>query len=125
MSGIIVFVSSIYISGSAFLERGKLVSKHSITIFYIVFFIRSILLLVNYLHKFFLFSKYLSIDFCTNDFIIISLIFLYLHFQFYLNYYKIFHLNILLAYRLLEYHYCCDAPKSRCSLTTRQPAENS
>ena len=52
------------------------------------------------------FSKYLSIDFCTNDFIVISLIFLYLDFKFYLNYYKIFHLDILLDYRLLEYHYC-------------------
>ena len=106
MSGIIVFVSSIYIYGSPFIERGKLVSKHSITILYIVFFIRSILLLVNSLHKFYLFSKYLSIDCCTNDFIIISLIFLYLDFQFYLNYYKIFHLDLLLDYRLLEYHYC-------------------
>ena len=67
MSGIIVFVSSIYIYGSAFIERGKLVSKHSIIILYIVFFILSILLLVNSLHKFCLFSKYLSIDCCTND----------------------------------------------------------
>ena len=105
MSGIIIFVSSIYISGSAFIERGKLVSKHYITILYIVFFILSILLLVNSLHKFCLFSKYLSIDCCTNDFIVISLIFLYLDFQLYLNYYKIFHLDLLLDYRLLESHY--------------------
>ena len=106
MSSIIVFVSSIYISGSAFIERSKLVSKHSIIVLYIVFFIRSILLLVIFLHKFYFFSKYLSIDFCANDFIVISLIFLYLDFQLYLNYYKIFHLDLLLNYRLLEYHYC-------------------
>ena len=106
MSGIIIFVSSTYVSGSAFIERGKLVYKQSITILYIVFFILSILLLVNSLHKLCLFSKYLSIDCCTNDFIVISLIFLYLDFQFYLNYYKIFRLNLLLDYRLLESHYC-------------------
>ena len=55
ISSIIISVSSIYFSRLAFIKRGKLLSKHSIIILYIVFFIFSNLLLIKSLYNFFFF----------------------------------------------------------------------
>ena len=86
-----------YFFGLAYLDKGKQNFKHSITILYIVFFILSIFLVVKSSHKCCLLPKYLSIVFCTKVFIVILLIFNYLHYFIYLdflsysNYNKMFH----------------------------------